>query len=399
MVTQKVIVESRKVRKNGLAPLCLRITKNRRHVYRTLNYIKPKYWDFDKERVKKEHPNSTKLNLKIMSIKSKVQEISLDLEAKGSFFNAKMIKEILIDENHDNFIKYSENWIEERFQSKVITYSSKIKYKGVIEKLKNYSKGNLLISEFTVEYIKKYERYLISYHKNSRNTISSNFSCLRAISNSLLDEGKIKHDDYPFRKIKLKYEDSQREFLPPEDIQKLWTVKIKEGTKIKSSQDIFLFCLETGFRIGDALLLEQADLRNNQLFYFSQKTKDYQIMPLTTRAQAIVNNYISKNKGKTKYVFDFLEESKMKDDRSSLNEQKRKTALINKNLNIIGKRAGVATHISSHLARHSFATNALSKGLSYAEIQSLLNHSDVKTTQIYAKTHDRMKMLAINKLN
>ena len=68
-------------------------------------------------------------------------------------------------------------------------------------------------------------------------------SCLRAICNSLIDDGKMKLADYPFRQIKLSYQDSNRGFLTTEQIQKFEKVKLKEGSTIKKSQDIFLFCL------------------------------------------------------------------------------------------------------------------------------------------------------------
>jgi site-specific recombinase XerD len=208
----------------------------------------------------------------------------------------------------------------------------------------------------------------------------------------------MKHSDYPFRQVKLSYEDYDRGFLTNEEITKFRKVKTKQGSTMHKSQDIFLFCLETGFRIGDALNLKKSDVNDNVLNYFSQKSKQYEMMPLTKAAQSIIERQINLSTKEVSFVFDLMEQKRMNSPANALNEQKKKTSLINKNLKAIASRAKLGCPVSTHLARHSMATNALSKGLSYAEIQSILGHSDVKTTQIYAKVHNRMKIDAIKKL-
>ena len=47
---------------------------------------------------------------------------------------------------------------------------------------------------------------------------------------------------------------------------------------------------------------------------------------------------------------------------------------------------GIEKNVSSHLARHTFATTiALTKGVPIETVSKMLGHTSIKTTQIYAK--------------
>ena len=60
---------------------------------------------------------------------------------------------------------------------------------------------------------------------------------------------------------------------------------------------------------------------------------------------------------------------------SSYNQHLKQVALI----------AGLTKSLTSHMARHTFATQALHAGLRIEVVSKMLAHADIQTTQIYAK--------------
>ena len=58
---------------------------------------------------------------------------------------------------------------------------------------------------------------------------------------------------------------------------------------------------------------------------------------------------------------------------------------MNSYLKEIADLCGIEKNLSYHLARHTFATLALSKGVPVESVSKMLGHTNIKTTQIYAR--------------
>lgn len=65
-------------------------------------------------------------------------------------------------------------------------------------------------------------------------------------------------------------------------------------------------------------------------------------------------------------------------------------------LRTIIKKAGISKHVTFHVARHTFATLTLTYGADLYTVSKRLGHSNIRTTQIYAKIVDESKRKAVN---
>ncbi|MBW4727585.1 site-specific integrase, partial [Prevotella nigrescens] len=58
---------------------------------------------------------------------------------------------------------------------------------------------------------------------------------------------------------------------------------------------------------------------------------------------------------------------------------------MNAYLKEIADICGIGKNLTFHMARHTFATMSLSKGVPMESVSKMLGHTNLKTTQIYAR--------------
>ena len=398
MVSTKLLLKTEKRNRKGLAPLYLRVTVNRQSVFINTNIkLDPVNWNAETQTILKGHGNSTKANNQAAKVKVSVIDLAFDLDYRGVRYTAKSLKDKYLNNSDDDVIQIATAWIERRRAAKELAPSSYEKFRGIINKVKACSGSSLSPHELDKAFLDKFKRYLINLG-NSENTITSNLSFLRSVCNYLISIDAMSQNDYPFRGRGLSYSNSKRKHLNIEQLSSIRDLVLPHGSKLKESRDIFLFCTQTGLRIGDALNLRCKDFDSTHIYYDVKKTGDHSRLKCTTLAQSILEEY-SNNKPNEEYIFNFLTRSAQIDEIEALREKKSATALINKNLGIISTRAGLEVKISTHWARHSLAVNGLMNGLSTEDIKGILNHKDIKTTQIYAKIVDAKKDQSIDKLD
>jgi site-specific recombinase XerD len=155
--------------------------------------------------------------------------------------------------------------------------------------------------------------------------------------------------------------------------------KVFPTDRLNFVRDIFLFSCYTGLAYADAKKLKRSEIASGvdgSLWIFTnrQKTDTSSRIPLLPPALAIVEKYKNYAACSTLgFVLPVLSNQKM-----------------NAYLKEIADCCGITKNLTSHIARHTFATTVtLSNGVPMESVSKMLGHRNLKTTQHYAKVLDR----------
>ena len=159
-----------------------------------------------------------------------------------------------------------------------------------------------------------------------------------------------------------------REYLTEEEIGRLITHNF-ENPKLGFARDVFVFATFTGLSFIDMKELNSADIKqiNGATWIISQRHKTkvpYQVRLMDIPLQ-ILHRYMKPGEDK---VFASME-----------------YRTLAKRVVKVMQEIGITRHITMHCARHSFAVLALTKGMPIESVSRVLGHTNVTTTQIYAK--------------
>ena len=183
------------------------------------------------------------------------------------------------------------------------------------------------------------------------------------------------------RKLKPHAEQKSRCYLTLDEIQKIIDTEYKPDNDIKPA---FLFCCFSGLRYSDVQKLTWGEITVSPEGYAQietnmQKTGKDITIPLSDNAL----KWLPERTDQTSASRIFY---KLPDQVTNADVR----------LRTIIKKAGITKHVTFHLARHTFATLTLTYGADLYTVSKLLDHSNIRTTQIYAKIVDESKRKAVN---
>ena len=171
--------------------------------------------------------------------------------------------------------------------------------------------------------------------------------------------------------------DTERPYLTLEEVQKLMATECNN----QNVRDAFLFACFTGLRLSDIEAIQWKNIR---------PTTDggWQVEAKQLKTQRIVYIPLSEN------AMAQLPERAGQDDRIFRGLPSRSE--IGRHLRNWIKKAGIKKKITFHCSRHTNATLLLSFGADIYTVSALLGHTDISTTQIYAKVVDEQKRKAVS---
>ncbi|MGQ7855530.1 tyrosine-type recombinase/integrase [Pedobacter sp. WC2501] len=252
-------------------------------------------------------------------------------------------------------------------------------YKSQITKLLKFKKKVLFV-DITEKFINDYHHYMIHELGNNENTASKSLRSLRTFVNISLRYGFIKNN--PFKFIIIKKVDGKRDFLTSEELNKLSQAYFHGKITNSLEKEIlryFLFSCYTGLRYSDLKDLKMSSIENKIIKVRMHKTGYLISVPLSQKALQLLP---TKSAIDSQPVF-----------RVYCNK------VTNRVLKAVSKEYDIQKKVTCHVARHTFATVSITLGIPIEVVSKLLGHTNLKTTQVYAKIVDSVKEREMEKWN
>jgi integrase len=423
--TVKVVYYTHKTLADGSHPFMVRITKNRKPVYRATGLsLHPKYWNEDKKEIRRSFPGDAKA-------------LWRKLEAKAADYE-KVAEELAeADELHEAetvFQKVSEARKATR-RIKLLAYIEELasgmvaagqignstvyrdlgnqlaKFIGTqanapepplgksqeFEKAAWIQKYDIPCDRVTVSFCNEWEASLRAT-KVEDITLSLRFRTLRAALNKAIAAGLAKASNYPFaRNAAERHKFSVGKFdvttgkraIGREEIRKL-ELLVPEADRLQLAKNVFLF----SFYCGGINFVDLAQLRwhniqkddedHLRLSYVRQKTGGKFSLRLLAPAEVILEEYRPFTYiGRSSYLFPVLDDAKHKSPVQIKNRLHKVLGQVNKDLKLLAAEAGIDSPLTTYVARHSFATTLRIKGTNIAIISQAMGHKSESVTNVY----------------
>lgn len=382
MATVKVVLR-KKENKDGTFPLALRITKERKTSFIHLGYnLDTKDWDADAQRVRKAHPNATRLNNFIAFKIAEASDKSLDVETKAEHATASIIKRSLKPKSGSSFFKQAETYLS--VLQKTGSYASYVTEKSRIEKFKEFlTVKDIAFSEITAALLERFVIHLKANRGVSERTAMNYLLVIRTIYNRAIEDGVADRKYYPFGKgkVSIKFPQSTKVGSDRGDVEKLENAEL-DSPSHDHARNLWLFSFYfAGMRISDVLRLRWSDFYAGRLHYTMGKNQKPGTLKVPEKAFEILKKYEAQKEHPDDLVFPDLKNLPNLDNDF---EVKRRISFVVTNLDKIMRdhvapKAKIQTKMSMHIARHTFATLAGDK-IPIQMLQKLYRHSDIKTT-------------------
>ena len=371
-------LRSNYVNKEGKTSVMLRIYLNneRLSLGSTGISVKSSQWDKEKERIKGRTTEALNTNLQLDNIASGLQSIFRRIEMSDVVSLERIKSEFLgkkeeIDTLMQLFEKHNGDVAKQVGVSvgKATLQKYNVCKRHFLEFLeKQYKRSDLKLTELTYVVIREFDLYLRTEVGQNANTATKTMKTFKTITLLGQKMGVLLHD--PFMNHRFHIEPVNRGFLTDEEIL-LIANKDLGISRLELVRDIFIFSCFTGLAYIDVSNLTPdhiVTLGDKQwIMTQRQKTSVETNVLLLDIPKAIIAKYGGKTYRNGK-LFPMLTNQK-----------------TNSYLKEIADICGIKKNLTFHLARHTFATMSLSKGVPMESVSKMLGHTNIRTTQIYAR--------------
>jgi len=237
-------------------------------------------------------------------------------------------------------------------------------------------------SEISFKVVSEYSDYL-KQQAYTASSVARKVAAIKSFFHFLLARGMISAD--PTAKL-----DSPRvkkrlpQTLSTEDVDRLLeTPSEKQSPKNLRDAALLHVLYATGMRVTEVVTLQVSDVNLDAAAIFCP-SKDNRIreLPLDEQTLAIVGNYLEN--GRPHLLKDKTETALFLNHRGKQLTRQGLWLIIK----AYAEQAGLGDSVTPHTLRHSFAAHRLNSGTELREVQQLLGHANISTTQIYSQLYE-----------
>jgi integrase len=230
----------------------------------------------------------------------------------------------------------------------------------------------------------EFKDYSFTQKKNSNNGYGGYVKNLKSFLNWATDNNLNKN--LAFKKFKVLSEEKDIFPLEFEEIEKLELYKCKGSYALV--KNMFLFQCYTGMALGDVFDLKHSQISKNIIRKKRVKTQIDCFIPITAKAQRIIDNY-AKSKGSTDVVFPSFSEQKVNEYLKDIFEKAELNRLVSyertQGVTITKYTESLSDVITSHDGRRTFITCCLRRGMGHEMIMKITGHKTYTEFRKYVK--------------
>lgn len=370
-----------KQKANGNMPIFCRITIDKQEArFGIKKDVHPSMWDVNAGKATGRTSEAVEINSIIEQTRTALFNVYNEIQLSEALVTAEKVKNHFLGgatKDHTllkQFLRHNED-VEKLIgisKSKATYQKYEVTRKHLTDFIKQkYNLSDISFKEINHLFLTDFEVYLLTTCGCNPNTTAKFMQFFKRIVIIAKNNGWIKADPFTNYKIRLKKVD--RGYLLQNEVEAIMS-KHFPTKRLEQVRDIFVFSCFCGLAYIDVKKLRKEDIRtsfdeNLWIMGKREKTDVSFSIPLLDIPKKILEKY----------------EGTLPDNRILPVPSNQK---MNAYLKEIGALCGIDKDLSFHLARHTFATLTLSKGVSIESVSKMLGHTNIKTTQIYARITD-----------
>ncbi|GAB2721479.1 integrase [Hymenobacter frigidus] len=410
--TVKVIYFLSKTLADGSHPFMVRITKERKRRYVATGLsLHPNYWNEEKQEIRRSYPEQQRKKLleDILKWERKYSEAADSLSSADERHDANAVLAHAIKERaalrRVQLLEYTDELVTGFEQAGQLGNATT--YRDLRNQLSKFIRAefgtnDVPFERVTVPFCTKWETMLRATGLKET-TLSFRFRTLRAVLNKAIANGSMKLEHYPFarnaaeiHKFSIgKFDVSTTKRAISRDAVRRFEALVPETDRQRLAMDVFLFSFYCGgINFVDLAQLRWRDVKTSEegvqrLHYERQKTGGKFSLKLLPPAAAILARYYPLTfRTRDSYLFTILDTTVHITPTQVRNRLHKILGQVNHDLKALAPLAGIDTHLTTYVARHSFATSLRKGGVATGLISEAMGHKSEAVTMVYLDSFD-----------